>query len=78
MKLVVGVGEEIVGQVGVGPLGKASLVQVHEHSVLRFHHVAELTLHVAVCAEWLADVAAATVLGAQLDRLEPVHVLYCF
>jgi hypothetical protein len=57
------------------PLGIHSLIQTHAHSVVVTNLRVKVTLHVAVRAKRLFDVANVTVLGPQLHGLEPVDVL---
>ena len=72
---------ELLSRRGVGdvrvevPLREDPLVEVEHHRVLLRELPVEHALHVAVRAEGLLDVALPPVLGAQLDRLEPVDVL---
>lgn len=56
------------------PFGENALVQIHENSVLLSDRPVQNDLHMAMSAEWLLDVASATVLGPQLHWLEPLNV----
>lgn len=52
------------------------LVEVHAHGVVVLDLAVESALHEAVRAQGLLDVSTASVLGPQLYRREPSHVVW--
>lgn len=57
------------------PLGEHPFVERHAHRVVLVHRPVEYALHQAVCPERLADSPVPPVLGVELHRAEPPHVL---
>jgi hypothetical protein len=58
------------------PFRKDSLPEVHAYGVVLMQLSIECAFHVAVSTNRFSDMTGASELGVQLDRLEPINILY--
>ena len=56
------------------PDGEGALVETHRHHVIELQLVIKDTFHVSMRSDGLQNVSTASLLGVQLDRLEPFDV----